>query len=150
MLLQILGPLESFATEVAFVRLEGNVNADMGRDMIAFNRCCSARVPTTGEVKIICALATDMFLTDVLEKGLSRRAFFRTFLPLTAETIVDSRTRGLCLNLGLLLLLLLLSWRLLLLLRRLRLVLDRTLVLVDLFRHFGCLGGLARVLGLAL
>jgi len=58
---------------------------------------------------------------------------------LATEAIVNSRTRSFSLGLRLLLLL---DWclLLLLLLGRLRLVLDGTLVLIDLFRHFGGLG----------
>lgn len=68
MLLQILRTLERFATEVAFVGFEGNVNSDVGCNMIAFHGGCPTRVPAAGEVKVVCALATYMFLADVLEK----------------------------------------------------------------------------------
>jgi len=65
MLLQILRALKGLATEVAFVRLEGNMDSNVGGDMITLHGGSSARVPATGEIKIVCALATDMFLTNV-------------------------------------------------------------------------------------
>ena len=70
-LLQILRTLERFTAEVAFVRLERNVNSDMRCDVIALDGCCSTRVPTTGQVEVVCTLATDVFLADVLEKCFS-------------------------------------------------------------------------------
>jgi len=47
---------------------EGNVNSDVGCNMIAFHGGCPTRVPAAGEVKVVCALTTYMFLADVLEK----------------------------------------------------------------------------------
>lgn len=37
MLLQILGPLEGLSTEITFVRLQWDMDSDMGRDMIALD-----------------------------------------------------------------------------------------------------------------
>lgn len=66
MLLQILRPLEGLAAELALVRLERNVNADMRGDVIALDRRRPARVPATGQVEVVGALAADMALADVL------------------------------------------------------------------------------------
>ena len=47
------------------MRLEGDMDSNVGGDMIALNRGGTALVPATGEVQVVCALASDMFLTDV-------------------------------------------------------------------------------------
>lgn len=65
MLLQILRTLEGLSTEVTFVRLQRNVDSDVGSDMITLDSGSSARVPSTGEVQVICALSSDMFLADM-------------------------------------------------------------------------------------
>lgn len=65
MLLQVLRTFEGFAAEVAFVRLERDVNADMRGDMIALHGGSGAITPTTRETQIVGALATDMSFTDV-------------------------------------------------------------------------------------
>lgn len=70
MLLEVLGSLEGLAAELALVRLQGNVNANVACDVIALDRGRAARVPTAGQVQVICALATDMALADVLVEGL--------------------------------------------------------------------------------
>ena len=65
MLLEILGPLERLSAEVAFVRLQGHVNADVRGDVVALDRGGPARVPLAREVQVVGALATDMTLTNV-------------------------------------------------------------------------------------
>lgn len=65
MLLQILRTLECLPTEVALVRLQGNVDTDMRGDVVTLDRRCTAASPLAGEVKVISALATDMALADV-------------------------------------------------------------------------------------
>jgi hypothetical protein len=42
------------------------MDTDMGCDMVALHRSCTARAPPTGEVQVIGALTSDMALTDVL------------------------------------------------------------------------------------
>jgi len=69
-LLQILRSLECLSTEVTLVRLQGNMDSDVGGDVITLDSGGSALVPSTGQVKVVGTLATDMFLTDVF---LSRR-----------------------------------------------------------------------------
>lgn len=66
MLLEILGTLERLATELALVGLEGNMDADVGGDVITLDRGSTARVPLASEVQVVGALATDMALTNVL------------------------------------------------------------------------------------
>ena len=65
-LLEILRSLESFAAEVAFVRLQRNVDADVRSDVIALDSGGAAVAPLASEIQIVCALATDMALADVI------------------------------------------------------------------------------------
>lgn len=64
-LLQVLGSLEGLATELALVRLEGNVNTDVGSDVIALDGGGATRVPLASEAQVVCAFATNVALTDV-------------------------------------------------------------------------------------
>lgn len=66
MLLQILRTFESLATEVALVWLQGNVDSDVRGDVITLDGSGSALIPTTSQVEVVCALATNVFLTDML------------------------------------------------------------------------------------
>jgi hypothetical protein len=72
MLLQILRTLERLSTEVTFVRLQRNMDSDVGSDMITLDSGGPARVPSAGEVQVVCALSSDMFLADVFKKSLRR------------------------------------------------------------------------------
>lgn len=65
-LLEILRTLERLATELALVRLERDVDANVRGDVIALNSSSAARVPLASEVQVVGALAADMALTDVL------------------------------------------------------------------------------------
>lgn len=71
MLLQVLRALEALATEVALVRLQRDMDTNMRGDVVALNSGGTAEVPTTGQVEIVGALATDMALADVLLEGVS-------------------------------------------------------------------------------
>lgn len=66
MLLQILRSFERFTTELAFVRLQGDMDSDMRGYVIAFDGRCPACTPLASEVEVICALATNMTLADVI------------------------------------------------------------------------------------
>lgn len=66
MLLEILGALEGLAAELAFVRLERDVNTDVRGDVITLDGGGAARVPLASEVQVVGALAADMALTDML------------------------------------------------------------------------------------
>lgn len=81
-LLQILRALERLSAEVAFVRFQWNVDPYVGGDVIALHSGSSARVPATGKVEIVCALAPDVLLTDVLEKSFCRSTLLRALIPL--------------------------------------------------------------------
>jgi hypothetical protein len=66
MFLQILWTLESLATEITLVWLQGHMNTDVRGDVVTLDRGGSASVPTTGEVEVVGALATNMSLTDMI------------------------------------------------------------------------------------
>jgi hypothetical protein len=66
MLLQVLWTLECLSAEVAFVRLEWDVDADVGGDVVAFHGGRAAGTPLAGEVEVVCALAADMAFADVV------------------------------------------------------------------------------------
>ena len=69
MLLQILRTLESLSTEVTFVRLEWDVDSDVRSDMVTLYGSSAALIPTTGEVKVICAFATDQLIVRQVPLG---------------------------------------------------------------------------------
>lgn len=64
-LLQVLRSLKRLATELAFVRLERDVNTDVRSDVITLYSGGATRVPLAGEAEVVCALATNMTLTNV-------------------------------------------------------------------------------------
>lgn len=66
MFLQILRTLESLSTEIAFVWLQWNMDSDVRGDMVTLHSGGAARVPTTCEIQVVCALSSDMLLTDML------------------------------------------------------------------------------------
>lgn len=65
-LLEILGPLKAFATEVTSMRLQWYMDTDMRGDMIAFHDGDSAATPPTGKVEVVGTLASDMVFTDMV------------------------------------------------------------------------------------
>jgi hypothetical protein len=65
-LLKILRSLERLATEVALMRLEGNVDADMRCDVVALDSCDTTWTPVASQVEVVCALATDVAFANVL------------------------------------------------------------------------------------
>jgi len=66
MFLQILRALERLTAEVAFVRLEWDVDADVGGDVVAFDGGGSAGSPLAGEIEVVGALTPNMALADVV------------------------------------------------------------------------------------
>jgi hypothetical protein len=65
-LLEILRTFESLLAEVTLVWLQWNMDADMRRDVITLDGSGSAVAPTASQVEVICRLATNMLLTDVV------------------------------------------------------------------------------------
>ena len=73
MLLQILRPLESFTAKIAFMRLQGNVYANVRGDVIAFNSCSATVAPMTHQIEVVRALPTNMPLANVFLDSISSR-----------------------------------------------------------------------------
>jgi hypothetical protein len=65
MFLEILRTLEGFAAEFALVRLERNVNADVGGDVVALDGRGSALAPLAGQVEVVGRFATNVALADM-------------------------------------------------------------------------------------
>lgn len=65
-LLEILWPLERLAAEIALVRLQGHMHADVRRDVVTLDGGRAALVPLTSQVEVVGALATNMTLADVV------------------------------------------------------------------------------------
>ena len=70
-LLKILGSFEGFATEVALMRLEWDVNSDVRGDMVALHSGGSACTPLAGKVEVVGALAAYMTVANVVLRGLA-------------------------------------------------------------------------------
>jgi len=66
MLLEILWTLEGLAAKVALVWLERNMYAHVRGDVVALHGGGSACAPLAGEVQVVCRLATDVALADVV------------------------------------------------------------------------------------
>lgn len=64
--LEILRTLERLAAEVAAMRLQRNVNADVGGDVVAFDDLNMAVAPRALQIEVVGALATDVALTYVI------------------------------------------------------------------------------------
>ena len=65
-LLEILGSLEGFATEVALMRLQGHMHANMRSNVVAFYSRRSTVAPLAGQIQVIGALAANMALADMI------------------------------------------------------------------------------------
>jgi hypothetical protein len=66
MLLEILGTLESLAAEIALVRFQRDVNANVGSNVVALDSSGAAIAPLTGQIQIVRTLTTDMALADMI------------------------------------------------------------------------------------
>jgi hypothetical protein len=91
-LLQVLGTLEGFATEVALVRLQGNVNSDVGGDVVALDCSGTAVAPLTRKVEVVGAFAADMALAhmvleSLLANGGETKAIYRAHQDRTARKL---------------------------------------------------------------
>lgn len=63
MFLQVLRTLESLATEITFVRLQGDMDTYVRGYMVTLDGGCSAGAPLTSKVQVVRALSTDMSFT---------------------------------------------------------------------------------------
>jgi hypothetical protein len=65
-LLQILRALERLAAEVAFVRLQRNVDTDVRSNVVSLYCGGAAVAPLASQVQVVGTLATNVTLTDVI------------------------------------------------------------------------------------
>ncbi len=65
-LLEILRTLERLTAEIALVRLQGNVHANVRCDVVALDRGGAAVAPLAGQIQVVGALTTNMALTNVI------------------------------------------------------------------------------------
>jgi hypothetical protein len=65
MLLQILGPLEWFAAELALIWLQRHMNPDVRSHLVTRDPYYTAVVPLAFQIKIVCTFPADMLLADV-------------------------------------------------------------------------------------
>ena len=70
MLLEVLWALECFATEVALVRLQGHMDANVRGDVVTLDGGGATCAPLTSQVEVVGALATDMAFAYVILDGL--------------------------------------------------------------------------------
>jgi len=70
MLLQVLGTLEGFATEVALVRLQGDVDSDVRGDVVTLDGRSTTVAPLTGQIEVVGALTANMALAHVILRSL--------------------------------------------------------------------------------
>jgi len=89
-LLEILGPLERLATEVALVRLQRDVDTDVRSDVVSLDCRRTAAGPLTGEVEVVGRLAPNMALTDVIIKNLWCRKPLIAGVPAADEGVIGS------------------------------------------------------------
>jgi len=87
MLLQVLGTLEGFSTEVALMRLQGNVDSDVRGDVVALDCGSTTVAPLTRKVEVVGAFAADMALTHVVIEEFGAVASFSAALPLAGEVV---------------------------------------------------------------
>lgn len=66
MFLQVLRTLEGLATEVTFVRLQRDMDTDVRGDMVTLDGGGAAGIPPTGQIQVVCALSSDVLLTDMV------------------------------------------------------------------------------------
>ena len=71
-LLEILRALERLTAEIALVRLQRDVYANVRSDVIAFDRGGAAVAPLAGQIQVVGALATNMALTNVILQSSQR------------------------------------------------------------------------------
>jgi hypothetical protein len=86
-LLEILRTLEGFAAEIALVRLQRNVHANVRGDVIALDSGSATVTPLAGQIQVVGTLATNMALTDVVVELLSRRQTVTAILPLANKLV---------------------------------------------------------------
>lgn len=87
MFLEILRPLEGFATELALVRLQRNVDANVGGDVIAFDGRCSTLTPSACQVQVVGRFSAYVSFADVFVESFWGLASLAAALPLALEVL---------------------------------------------------------------
>jgi hypothetical protein len=88
MFLQVLRALEGLAAKLTLVRLQGHMHTDVRGDVISLDRSSTARVPLASQVEVVCALAANMALTDVLIEQLGSTELLVAGIPAADESFV--------------------------------------------------------------
>lgn len=65
MFLEVLWAFEGLATEIAFVRLEWDVDSNVRGDVVTLDRRGAAATPLTGQVEVVGGFAADVALADM-------------------------------------------------------------------------------------
>lgn len=65
-LLEILGALEALLADLADMGLERGVDAEMGGDVVALCAGCAAVPPPAGQTEVVCRLAADVVVAEVV------------------------------------------------------------------------------------
>ena len=89
-LLEILGALKCLAAEIALVRLQRDVNANMRGDVIALHGRRTAVAPLAGQVQVVGALAADMALANVVLRN-SEQAISHVTVKCLDEAVGQAR-----------------------------------------------------------
>jgi hypothetical protein len=84
-LLEILGPLEGLAAELALVGLERNMNANVRSDVVTLDSGGAAGVPLASEIQVVCALAANMAFADVFVEDLRCRKLLVAVAPAASQ-----------------------------------------------------------------
>ena len=66
MFLQILRSLERLTAEVALMRLQWDMDTNVGRDMVTFYSRGTAITPLASQIQVVGALATNMALANMV------------------------------------------------------------------------------------
>ena len=70
MLFEILRALERLSTEFTLVWLQGDMNSDVGCDVITLDGSGTALSPCAGQVEVVGRLSTDMALADMFLRAI--------------------------------------------------------------------------------
>jgi hypothetical protein len=65
MFLKVLWAFEGLATDIAFVRLEWDVDSNVRGNMVTLNSRGAAATPLTGQIEVIGGCAADVALADM-------------------------------------------------------------------------------------
>lgn len=90
MFFQILRTLEALAAELTLVRLERNMDSDVGGDVVTLDSSRAARIPLAGKVQVVGALAANMSFTYVFIKRFRAGKLLVARIPTTGQIVLAS------------------------------------------------------------